>query len=204
MNFRFKDTLTEIPWEASILFIGWMWLGWSVFGMTLVNMIYPSLYIYHFFVAGIYLLPVVIIGFKILNYRNVSGIPLFAASGFIGLWTILIHLKMNLGLNIGVYTVRNIEFFTTLVLVVILPVSFYIYARSIGCKKNIKLQFFPGFAATALLILLVSKLLDFYYQATFSFFGYYALLSSLLFYFLFFIGPVLGGVYIKEIMSKES
>ena len=195
--------LKEIPWEASILFIAWIWLGWSMFGMTLINMIDPTLYVYHFIVAGIYLLPMVFTGFKILNNRNASGIPLFIISGFVGLCAILIHLKMNLRLNIDINTLTNIEFFA-LVIVVVLPLSFYIYARSVGCKKNIKLQLFPGFAAIALFTLLVSKLLDFYYQATLSFFGYYTLLSSLLFYFLFVIGPVLGGVYIWEIMSKDS
>jgi len=93
MDFRFK----EMPWEASLFFIGWIWLGLSMFGMTLVNMFVPKLNLYHFFVGLIYLFPMIVIGFKTAKNRNISGLPLFICSGILGVWAILLHMKMNLG-----------------------------------------------------------------------------------------------------------
>ena len=49
MKFRFK----EVPWEASLFFIGWIWLGLSMFGMTLVNMFVPELNLYHLVVGAL-------------------------------------------------------------------------------------------------------------------------------------------------------
>ena len=68
-----------------------------MFGMTLVKIFVPKLNLYHFVVGVIYLFPIIVIGFKIVNNRNITVLPLFICSGIVGVWAILLHMKMNLG-----------------------------------------------------------------------------------------------------------
>jgi hypothetical protein len=90
MEFNFK----EVPWEASLFFIGWIWLGWSMFGMTVVNMLVPELdIIYHFIAGAVYLFPMSVIGYKIVRNRNVGGLPLLICSGMVGIEAIIICVR---------------------------------------------------------------------------------------------------------------
>ena len=116
MEFRFK----EVPWEASLFFIGWVWLGWSMFGMTLINMLEPELNLYHFVVGAVYLFPMSVIGFKMVRDRNIGGLPLFICSGIVGVWAIVLHLKMNMGIDYGFYSGRITEIVSMVLLLVAL------------------------------------------------------------------------------------
>ena len=190
MEFRSK----EVPWEASLFFIGWIWLGCSMFGMTLVNMLGPELDIYHFVVGAVYLFPMSVIGFKMVRDRNIGGLPLFICSGVVGVWAIVLHLKMNLGVDHGFYSGGITEIVSMVLLLVAVPVSFYIYARSVGCENSRNLKALLVFPVFVVLFLVVTGI--FGDSGGFN--------AALLFSFLFVLGPVLGGLYIREIMSKDS
>lgn len=190
MKFRFK----EVPWEASLFFIGWIWLGLSMFGMTLVNMFVPELNLYHLVVGMIYLFPMTVIGFKTIKNRNINGLPLFICSGIVGVCAILLHMKMNLG--------RDYEFFhgqiqETVMLILLLgavPLSYYIFARSVGCKDTRNMKVLKIFPVVAFFIIIIIELLGI---------SYYGMVNSvLLFSFLLLIGPLLGGLYISEIVPS--
>lgn len=190
MKFRFK----EVPWEASLFFIGWIWLGLSMFGMTLVNMFVPELNLYHLVVGMIYLFPMTVIGFKTIKNRNITGLPLFICSGIVGVCAILLHMKMNLG--------RDYEFFhgqiqETVMLILLLgavPLSYYIFARSVGCKDTRNMKVLKIFPVVAFFIIIIIELLGI---------SYYGMVNSvLLFSFLLLIGPLLGGLYISEIVPS--
>lgn len=194
-----KDGFWEDPWEASLFFIGWIWLGFSMFGMTSANMYLPDsiLNIYHLIVGGIYLLPMFVIMLKVFKGRNVAGLPLFICSGIIGAWAIELHMKMNLGLNYLGQASEILKMALLLVLLVAVPVSFYIYARSVGCNSTRYLKIILGFSAVNGLVLVYNVL-----------FGVYGidseLVGILMFSFLLVIGPVLGGLYAREIVEKDS
>lgn len=190
MKFIFK----KVPWEASLFFIGWIWLGLSMFGMTLVNMFVPKLNLYHFVVGLIYLFPTITIGFKIVKNRNITGSPLLICSGIVGVWAILMHMKMNLGQDYGFFSGQIQETVMLILLLVAVPLSYYIFARSIGCKNTRSLKVFKIFPVVAFFIIVITEILGI---------RYYGMVNSvLLFSFLLLIGPLLGGLYIWEIVSN--
>ena len=191
MEFRLKG----MPWEASLLFIGWIWLGWSMFGMTLVNMLVPNLNIYHLIVGAVYLFPMPVIGYKMVRDRNVGGLPLLICSGIVGIWAIALHMKMNIGYNCEIYFGQASEIVMLVLLLVAVPLSLYIYARSIGRKNNRNMKILIIFPSVAALLLVVINIFGINYYGTIN--------AALLFSFLFVFGPVLGGLYIWEIMSKD-
>jgi len=79
-------------------------------------------------------------------------------------------------------------------LLVAVPLSYYIFARSIGCKNTRSLKVFKIFPAVAFFIIAITEILGI---------RYYGMVNSvLLFSFLLLIGPLLGGLYIWEIMSN--
>ncbi len=190
MEFRFK----EVPWEASLFFIGWIWLGLSMFGMTLVNMFVPKLNLYHFVVGMIYLFPMIVIGFKTVKNRNITGLPLFICSGIVGVWAILLHMKMNLGHVYEFFPGQIQETVMLILLLVAVPLSYYVFARSVGCKDTRNMKVLKIFPVVAFFIIVITKILGI---------SYYGMANYvLLFSFLLLIGPLLGGLYIWEIMSN--
>ena len=190
MKFRFK----EVPWEASLFFIGWIWLGLSMFGMTLVNMFVPELNLYHLVVGMIYLFPMTVIGFKTIKNRNITGLPLFICSGIVGVWAILLHMKMNLGRDYEFFHGQIQETVMLILLLVAVPLSYYIFARSVGCKDTRNMKILKIFPVVAFFIIIIIELLGI---------SYYGMVNSvLLFSFLLLIGPLLGGLYISEIVPS--
>ncbi|RNI14133.1 hypothetical protein EFE42_05870 [Methanohalophilus sp. RSK] len=195
MELKFK----KVPWEASLLFIGWIWLGWSVFGMTLVNMYLPEpiLDIYHLIVGVIYMLPMSLIVFKVFNSRNVAGLPLIICSCVIAFLAIISHSKLNLGVENEFNFLQGIAFMLLTVLLVAMPVSFYIYARSIGCNNTRNLKIILFFSAINGLVLVYNELVVSHGVNS-------ELIAVLMLSFLFVMGPILGGLYIWEVISKSS
>jgi hypothetical protein len=195
----FIDRIKEEPWEASLLFIGWIWLGWSVFGMTLVNMYLPEpiLDIYHLIVGVIYMLPMSLIVFKVFNSRNVAGLPLIVCSCVIAFLAIISHSKLNLGVENEFNFLQGIAFMFLTVLLVAMPVSFYIYARSIGCNNTRNLKIILFFSAINGLVLVYNELVVSHGVNS-------ELIAVLMLSFLFVMGPILGGLYIWEVISKSS
>jgi hypothetical protein len=193
------NKIKEIPWEASLLFIGWIWLGWSVFGMTLVNMYLPEpiLDIYHLIVGVIYMLPMSLIVFKVFNSRNVAGLPLIICSCVIAFLAIISHSKLNLGVENEFNFLQGIAFMFLTVLLVAMPVSFYIYARSIGCNNTRNLKIILFFSAINGLVLVYNELVVSHGVNS-------ELIAVLMLSFLFVMGPILGGLYIWEVISKSS
>jgi hypothetical protein len=189
MEFRFR----EVPWESSLFFIGWIWLGLSMFGMTLVNMFVPKLNLYHFVAGMIYLFPVIVVGFKIVKNRNLIGLPLFVCSGIIGAWAILLHMKMNLGYNYEFFPGQIQKTVMLLLLLVAVPLSYYVFARSVGCKDTRNMKALKIFPVIAFFIIFITEILGI---------SYYEVANYVLFSFLLLIGPLLGGLYIWEIMSN--
>lgn len=191
------DRIKEVPWEASIFFIGWIWLGLSVFGMTLANMYLPNLFLdfYHLIVGVVYLLPMFAIGLKVFKSRNLAGLPLIICSCVIGVLAIMSHSKLNLGIENEFDFLQGIAIVVLTLLLVAMPVSFYIYARSIGCDNTRNLKIILVFSAINGLVLLYNGLSSSHGVNS-------ELISILMLYFLFVIGPVLGGLYIWELMSR--
>lgn len=161
MEFRFK----EVPWEASLFFIGWIWLGLSMFGMTLVNMFVPKLNLYHFVVGMIYLFPMIVIGFKTVKNRNITGLPLFICSGIVGVWAILLHMKMNLGHDYEFFPGQIQETVMLILLLVAVPLSYYVFARSVGCKDTRNMKVLKIFPVVAFFIIVITKILGISYYA---------------------------------------
>ena len=193
------DRIKEEPWEASLLFMGWIWLGWSVLGMTLVNMYLPEpiIDIYHLIVGVIYILPMSLIVFKVFKSRNVAGLPLIICSCVIAFLAIISHSKLNLGVENEFNFLQGIAFMFLTVLLVAMPVSFYIYARSIGCNNTRNLKIILFFSAINGLVLVGNELID--PRGINS-----ELIAVLMLSFLFVMGPMLGGLYIWEAISKSS
>ena len=142
----------------------------------------------------IYLFPMTVIGFKTIKNRNINGLPLFICSGIVGVCAIILHMKMNLG--------RDYEFFhgqiqETVMLILLLgavPLSYYIFARSVGCKDTRNMKILKIFPVVAFFIIIIIELLGI---------SYYDMVNSvLLFSFLLLIGPLLGGLYISEIVPS--
>ncbi|MDA0524373.1 hypothetical protein [Methanococcoides alaskense] len=189
----------EEPLEVSLFFIGWFWLGFSIIGMTLANMYLPDsiLDIYHLIVGVIYLLPMFVIVLKVFKGRNVAGLPLMICSGIIGVYAIVMHMKLNLGVDYLGPLSEILKIVLLLVLLVAVLVSFYIYARSVGCDntKNLKI------------ILLISAIngLVIVYNVLFGGYGIrsesVAIMTIL---FLFVLEPLLGGMYAREIVEREN
>ncbi|WP_135612717.1 hypothetical protein [Methanococcoides sp. AM1] len=190
--------IKDLPWEVSLFFIGWIWLGWSVFGMTLANMyLYePILDIYHLIVGVVYLLPMFAIGFKVFKSRNVAGLPLIICSCVIGVLAIISHSKLNLGIENEFDFLQGIAVVLLTLQLVAMPVSFYIYARSIGCDNTRNLKMILVFSAINGLVLVYNGLSSSHGVNS-------ELISVLMLSFLFVIGPILGGLYIREVMSKS-
>lgn len=192
MEFRFK----EVPWEASLFFIGWIWLGLSMFGMTLVNMFVPKLNLYHFVVGVIYLFPMIVIGFRTAKNRNLTGLSLFICSGIVGIWAILLHMKMNLGQDYEFFPDQIQEAVMLILLLVAVPLSYYVFARSVGCKDTRNMKALKIFPVVAFFIIVITEILGI---------SYYGMVNYvLLFSFLLLIGPLLGGLYIWEIIHSSS
>ncbi|ATU08344.1 hypothetical protein [Methanohalophilus portucalensis] len=192
------DRIKEVPWEASLFFIGWIWLGWSMFGMTLANMYLsdPILDIYHLVVGVIYMLPMSVIGFKVFKSRNVAGLPLILCSCVIGVWAIILHSNLNLGFENELYFSQGIAVVMLILLLVAMPVSFYTYARSVGCDNTRNLKIILVFSAINGLVLV--------YNGLIGAFGIHSEIIGFLFFpFLLVIGPVLGGLYVWEVMSMN-
>lgn len=191
------NRIKEVPWEASLFFIGWIWLGWSMFGMTLANMYVsgPILDIYHLIVSVIYMLPMFMIGFKVFKGRNVAGLPLLICSCAIGVWAIILHSNLNLGDENEFYFLQGIAVVMLTLLLVAMPVSFYIYSRSVGCDNTRILKTILVISAINGLILVYNWLVGYGISSE--------LIAILMFSFLLVIGPVLGGLYIWRIMSKN-
>ena len=193
------DNIKEIPWEASLFFIAWIWLAFSVFGMTLANMYLhkPILDIYHLITGVVYLLPISVIALKVLMNRNVAGLPLIIYSCMIGALAIISHLKLNLGFENEFDFLQGIALLMIILLLVAMPVSFYIYARSLGCDNNRNLKMILILSAINGLIIVYNEL--FVSQGVNS-----ELMAALMFSFLFVTGPIVGGLYIREVMSKSN
>ncbi|MEL4306381.1 hypothetical protein [Methanococcoides sp. LMO-2] len=194
-----RSEIKKVPWEASLFFIGWIWLGWSMFGMTLANMYLsdPILDIYHLVIRVIYLLPLFVIGFKVFKSRNIMGLPLIICSGIIGIWAIDLHMKINLGFDYFGQVSEILQMALLLVLLVAVPVSFYIYARSVGCDYTRNLKIILFFSAVNGIVLV--------YNGLFGTFGINSELVGIqMFFFLLVLGPVLGGLYIWEVMQRDN
>lgn len=192
-----KVKLREVPLEASIFYIGWIWLGWSMFGMTLVNMLMSGFIsnLYHLLVLVIYLLPMLVVGYRSIKQKNIHGVPLIIYSGMVGILAYLMHLKMNLGLTYIQYSGEITEVVVIFLLLVGMPVSFYLFAISSGCENRTKLKILPIFAMLTLFVIFINWMLNLFSHSMVN--------ASLIFYFLFVIGPVLGGVYTWEMISKD-
>ncbi|WP_462271968.1 hypothetical protein [Methanohalophilus sp.] len=193
------NKIKEIPWEASLFFMGWIWIGWSVFGMTLVNMYLTGSFLdaYHLIIGIIYLLPMFVIGLKVFKYRNVAGLPLILCSFVIGALAIVSHSNINLGTDAEFNFLQETAVVVLTLLLVATPASFYIYARSIGCYNTRCLKLILAFSAINGLVLIYNELID--PRGVNS-----ELISILMLSFLFVIGPAFGGIYVWEVMSKSS
>ena len=180
---------------GGISFLYWLvWLGLSMFGMTLVNMFVPELNLYHLVVGMIYLFPMTVIGFKTIKNRNINGLPLFICSGIVGVCAILLHMKMNLGRDYEFFHGQIQETVMLILLLVAVPLSYYIFARSVGCKDTRNMKVLKIFPVVAFFIIIIIELLGI---------SYYGMVNSvLLFSFLLLIGPLLGGLYISEIVPS--
>ncbi|NPE29052.1 hypothetical protein HNV12_14025 [Methanococcoides sp. SA1] len=131
-----------------------------MFGMTLANM-YLSDYIldiYHPIVGAIYLLPMFVIGFKVFKSRNVVGLPLIICSCVIGVLAIISHSNLNLGVEDKFNFLQRIAAMLLALILVAMPVSFYIYARSIGCENTRNLKLILVFSAINSLVLIYNGL----------------------------------------------
>jgi hypothetical protein len=187
-----------VPWEATLFFIGWIWLGWSVFGMTLFNisMSEPVIYIYHLIVGIVYLLPMCVAGYKFIKSKNIAVIPLIICSFVIGTLAILSHSKLNLGVYDSFFFLRGFEILLLILVLVAMPVSFYIFARSIGCPNNWNLNILIIVSSINFTVLVYNQLIGRY--------GFDSeLIAGLILSFLFVTGPISGGVYIREVMSAN-
>lgn len=193
------DKIKVVPWETSLFFIGWVWLGLSVIGMTLANMYLPELIldIYHIIVSVIYILPILVIGFKVVYSRNVAGLPLFICSCVIGAWAIILHSKLNLGIEYELYFLPVVAVMMLTSLLVAMPVSFYIYGRSVGCDNSRNLKMNLVFSLINGLVLVYNELIGRYDVDS-------ELIAILMGCFLFVIGPVLGILYASDVMSINS
>ncbi len=198
---RYISEIKNIPWEASLLFMGWIWLGWSVFGMTLVNMLLSEplksiINIYHLVVGAVYLFPAALIIFKTIKNRNVAGLPLIICAFVIGYMAIVSHSKLNLGLEVDLSFLKGFVVILLTLILVAMPLSFYVYALSIGCENTRNLKII-------LLVCIINALLLVYNQLI----GRYGvdsqLIASLMISFLLVTGPISGGSYIKEVLSKD-
>ncbi|MGM0771691.1 MAG: hypothetical protein ACQESU_08825 [Halobacteriota archaeon] len=193
------NKIKKIPREASLFLIGWIWLGFSVFGMTLANMCLhePILDIYHLIVGVIYLLPIFAIGLKVLKSRNVAGLPLIIFSCMIGALAIISHSKLNLGFESEFDFLQEIAVLLIILLLVAMPVSFYIYARSLGCDNIRNLKMIFVLSTINGLVIVYNELFD--SQGINS-----GLIAALMFSFLFVTGPLAGELYTREVMSKST
>ncbi|ABE52708.1 hypothetical protein [Methanococcoides burtonii] len=194
-----RSEIKEAPWEVSLFFMGWIWLGWSVFGMTLANMYLSDQFldVYHSTIGAIYMLPMLMIGLKVLKGKNVAGLPLFVCSCIIGVLAIISHSKLNLGIENEFDFLQGIAVVLLALQLVAMPISFYIYARSIGCDNTRNLKIILIFSAMNGLVLVFNGLSSSHGVNS-------EFISVLMLSFLFVIGPILGGLYIWEVMSKSS
>lgn len=194
MKFDFK----EMPHEASLFFLPWIWIIVSIFGMTVVNTLFPgndpAQNISHAIAAAIYLFPAVCIGLKIRQNRKIAGLPLFICAVIIGIRSIVFHLRlMNPGMIFDFISAKpdQTEVIMMILLTAAVPLSFCMFAQSTGCKeaRNMKiLKIFGVFDYFALTIIYMTGM-----TAAFA----YSTIPVWLFLYELLISPLLGILYIQ-------
>jgi hypothetical protein len=101
---------------------------------------------------------------------------------------------MNLGRDYEFFHGQIQETVMLILLLVAVPLSYYIFARSVGCKDTRNMKVLKIFPVVAFFIIIIIELLGI---------SYYGMVNSvLLFSFLLLIGPLLGGLYISEIVPS--
>ena len=193
MKYSFK----EMPYEASLFFIAWIWLIVSIGGMTVVNGIFPGygpVQNVCLVIAGIiYLFPAAVVGLKICQSRKIAGLPLFICAVIISIQAIQFHSEISGGPDFD-FILPGKGPQTAAIMMILLtaavPLSFCMFARSSGYIESRSMKILKIFAVADYFIISVL------YVAGMDFYG-----AAWFILYLLFISPVLGVLYIQMMMD---
>ena len=199
MKYSFK----EMPYEASLFFIAWIWLIVSIGGMTVVNGIFPGygpVQNVCLVIAGIiYLFPAAVVGLKICQSRKIAGLPLLICAAIISICAIAVHLRLNVpDFDFGLpVKYEQMEIIMMILLTVAVPLSFCLFAQSAGCRESRNMKILTIFAVSDYFALTAIYLTGM--RSAFA----YSVIPVWYFLYELLISPVLGVLYIQMMTAAH-